>query len=151
MVSRDRERAQNSHSAMLVSRAIEVNRPYQSVQQFLERGIGIGSELGRNRVMLLGLFSGWRRGSRVNDSEVEMRVGVIWIVRNCFKQFFFGGFLPTFLTRSDTEVIVCRCALRIEPERFRQFSQRLVKFRLPIINDAERGVSEFVFRRERDR
>ena len=48
-----------------------------------------------------------------------MRVGVIRIFRNCFEQFFFGGFLPAFLARSDAEVIVRGCALRIEPEGFR--------------------------------
>src|SRR5439155_1075705 len=43
------------------------------------------------------------------------------------------------------------CALRIEPEGFGQFRQRLVEFRLSIINDSECGVRELVLGRERDR
>src|ERR1700730_3211174 len=106
----------------MVSRQQDMRRSQtdatKSVQQFLERGIGLGAELGRDRVMLFSLLSRWRRRGRVNDSEIKMRVGVIWVFRDCLEQFFFGGFLPAFLTRRDTEVIVRGCALRIESEGF---------------------------------
>src|SRR6266850_373687 len=37
---------------------------------------------------------------------------------NRFEQFLFGGFLPAFLTRGDTEIVVRSRALRIEAEGF---------------------------------
>src|SRR5436305_1295867 len=88
----------------------------KSVKQLLERGVGLRTQLCRHYVMLFRLFSRRRRRRRVDNSEIEMRVGVIRVFRNCFEQFFFGRFLPTFLTRSNAEIIVRGCALRIESE-----------------------------------
>ena len=77
-----------------------------------------------------------------------MGVGVVWIFVDRFEQLFLGGFLPTFLARSDSKIIVRGRAFRIDSERLRQFGQRAVEFGLSIINDAERSVREFVVRRQ---
>ncbi len=80
-----------------------------------------------------------------------MRVSIVRIFLNGFEQFFFGGFLPAFLTSGDAEVVVRRRALRIQAERFGQFRERAIKLCLPVVNNAERSVREFVVGRERDR
>ena len=51
----------------------------ESVQQLLERGVRIGPERSGHGIVALGLFlRRWQRG-RVNDGEIKMRVGVVWI------------------------------------------------------------------------
>jgi hypothetical protein len=53
--------------------------PTESVQQLLERGVRIGPERSGHGIVALGLFfRRWQRG-RVNDSEIKMRVSVVWI------------------------------------------------------------------------
>ena len=51
----------------------------ESVQQLLEGGVRIGPERSGHGIVALGLFfRRWQRG-RVNDGEIKMRVGVVWI------------------------------------------------------------------------
>ena len=43
---------------------------------------------------------------RVDDREIEMRIGVIRIIVDRFEHFFLRRFLPAFLAGGDAEVIV---------------------------------------------
>src|SRR6266446_9896759 len=111
--------------------------PYlpRSVQEVFERWVGCGAERGGFCVMLFGqVFRRWLRG-RVNDREIEMRIGVIGISGDGFEYFFFRRFLPALLARSDAEIIVCYGALGIDGKRLGQFGERGIEFGLPIIHD----------------
>src|SRR5256714_6682630 len=101
--------------------------------------------------MQLGLLFRGRLTSRIYDGEIEMRVGVIRIGRDRVEHLFLGRLRPAFLARGDAEIIVRCRTLGIDPQRRRELRNRFVEFALAIKNDAERGVREFILRRERDR
>src|ERR1700730_1214716 len=84
--------------------------PYlpRSVQEVFERWVGCGAERGSFCVMLFGQVFRRRLRGRVNDREIEMRIGVIGISGDGFEYFFFRRFLPALLASSDAEIIV-RC------------------------------------------
>src|SRR3979411_857304 len=106
--------------------------PTGSAQEFFERSVGLGAELGGLRVMAFGQVLGRRLRRCVNDGEIGMRVGIRRIIGDGREHFFFGGFLPAFLARGDAEIIVGGGTLGINGERLRQFSESGVELRLPI-------------------
>ena len=80
-----------------------------------------------------------------------MSVGVIRIFLDRLEHLLLRRFLPAFLAGGDAEVIVRCRALWIDCERLGQLGERVVKFALLIIDDPERGMGEFVLRRDGDR
>jgi len=80
-----------------------------------------------------------------------MRVGVVGVFIYRFEQFLLGRFLPAFLARGDAKIVVRGRAFRIKAERFGQFGKCVIKLCLPVVNNSQRGVGEFVVGRECDR
>ena len=75
-----------------------------------------------------------------------MRVGVIWVVGDGLKYFFFCLLLPPFLTRSDAKIIVSGGAVGIDLDCLGQLGQCVIEFGLPIIDDAERRMRKLLVR-----
>ena len=80
-----------------------------------------------------------------------MRVHIIRISRDRFEHFFFGRFLPAFLARGNTQIIMRDEALGINRERLGQLGHGLIEFRLPVIHDPEGAPGKFILGRKRDR
>ena len=90
--------------------------------------------------MQLGLLFRWRLRGRVDDGEIVVRVGVIGIGGDRQVHLFLGCFLPAFLARGDTEIIVRDVAFWIDRESASQFCHCVVELALAVVNDAEGAV-----------
>src|SRR6266576_7142073 len=77
-----------------------------------------------------------------------MRVGVIRIVRDGLKYFFFCFSEPALLARGNAKIIVGNWVFRIDLERLGQFGEGVIKFGLPIIDDAQSRMYKLVLGRD---
>src|SRR3954468_19822877 len=80
-------------------------------KELFQRRIGLSAKRRRLHVMQLRLLFRWRLARRIDDREVEMRIGVFRIRRDGVEHLFLGCFLPAFLARGNTQIIMCRRAL----------------------------------------
>src|SRR5213596_2561638 len=73
-----------------------------------------------------------------------MRIGVVRIIGESLKDLFLCLLLSPFLAGSNTQIVMSGGAFWIDRDRLVQLHDRVIEFRLPILNNAQRGEQKVV-------
>ena len=103
------------------------------------RDVGLCAQLEGTPIMLAAILHIRLRLDGEDHREGEMRVGAVGFQSGGGFEFLLRGLRPALLARSDAEIVVRDGVFGIDRDRLRQFADRLIKFPLAGINDAQRA------------